>query len=67
MNRPANPWREPMVWLVFGLPAAALLAAIALIVILIRSSGSNTDDVTEPVQEASSTQAHATAPGQPPP
>jgi len=65
MNRPASPWREPMVWLVFGLPAAALLAAIALIVILVRSSGSNTDDVTEPAQETS--QGHVLAPGSPPP
>jgi hypothetical protein len=54
-----------MVWLVFGLPAAALLAAIALIVILVRSSGSNTDDVTEPAQETS--QGHVLAPGSPPP
>ena len=46
MSSPTSPWREPMVWLVAGLPAAALLAAIALIVILVRSSGSNTDDVS---------------------
>ncbi len=60
-----SPWREPMVWLVAGLPAVALLAAIALIVILVRSSGSNTDDVTEPAQETS--QGHVLAPGSPPP
>jgi uncharacterized protein len=66
MNEPAqSPWREPMVWLVFGLPAAALLAAIVLIVLLVRSSGSNTDDVTEPAPETS--QGHVLAPGSPPP
>jgi uncharacterized protein len=66
MNDPArSPWREPMVWLVAGLPAAAMLAAVVLIVILVRSSGSNTDDVTEPAQETS--QGHVLAPGSPPP
>jgi uncharacterized protein len=65
MSSPSGPWREPMVWLVAGLPAAALLAAIVLIVILVRSSGSNTDDVTEPVQETS--QGRVMAPGSPPP
>jgi hypothetical protein len=53
-----------MVWLVAGLPAAALLAAIALIVILVHTSGSNTDDVTEPQQTS---QGHLLAPGSPPP
>jgi hypothetical protein len=56
-----------MVWLVAGLPAAALLAAIVLIVILVRTSGSNTDDVTEPVQETSQAQGHDKAPGLPQP
>jgi hypothetical protein len=40
-KRPA--WREPMVWLVAAIPAAAVVATIALLVTASRSSG--TDDL----------------------
>jgi hypothetical protein len=54
-----------MVWLVFGIPAATLLAAIALVFILVRSD--RTDDVSDPAQEASQAQGREMAPGLPPP
>jgi hypothetical protein len=31
MNRPA--WREPMLWLVLGLPAACVVGLISLVVV----------------------------------
>jgi hypothetical protein len=51
--RPA--WREPMVWLVFAIPAASVVAAFALLVAAARSSG--TDDlVADKVQRTEQTQ-----------
>lgn len=41
------PWREPMVWLITALPLAAVIAGIALVVIAVRSGGS--DSVRDPV------------------
>jgi hypothetical protein len=32
-------WREPTMWLIFGLPAAAVAASVALIVSAVRSGG----------------------------
>ena len=52
-RRPA--WREPMVWLVAALPAASVAAAITLLVLAERSSG--TDDlVADPVQRTAQMQ-----------
>ena len=34
-------WREPMLWLVVGLPAAVIVAGIATLVIAVRSGGSD--------------------------
>ena len=33
-GQPRKAYREPMVWLVFGLPAAVVLASIAMLVSL---------------------------------
>lgn len=52
-----SPWREPMVWLVFGIPAATLLAAIVLVFILANEEAQGT---TQP-------QGREMAPGLPPP
>lgn len=65
MSGPRGAWREPMVWLVFGIPAATLLAAIVLVFILVRSD--RTDDATGPAQESSQAQGREMAPGLPPP
>lgn len=42
-----SPWREPMVWLMAGLPASSVIAGIALVIIAVRSGGADTvkDDV----------------------
>jgi hypothetical protein len=45
-QRPA--WREPMVWLTAGLPAASVVAGILLVVTAVRAGGA--DDVDAPVQ-----------------
>ena len=47
-------WREPMVWLVAGLPIASILASIALIVAAVRSGGADT--VTDQVQRVAQIQ-----------
>lgn len=36
-----HPWREPMVWLVVTIPAAAIIATISMLVVASRSSGNN--------------------------
>lgn len=57
----SSPWREPMVWLVFGIPAATLVAAIVLVFILA------TEQEQEPTQEQGQAQGREMAPGLPPP
>ncbi|QNP42224.1 FixH family protein [Lysobacter terrestris] len=52
-QRPA--WREPMVWLVAAIPAAAVIATIALLVVSARSSGNN-DAVADRVQRTAQVQ-----------
>lgn len=37
-----SPLREPMVWLMIGLPAASVIAGIALLVVAVRSGGADT-------------------------
>jgi hypothetical protein len=54
-NRPRAAWREPMVWLVFAIPAAAVVATVMLLVVAARSSG--TDDlVADQVQRTAQVQ-----------
>jgi hypothetical protein len=48
-------WREPMVWLVAAIPAAAVIGTIALLVVASRSSGTN-DAVADPVQRTAQVQ-----------
>lgn len=36
-----SPWREPMVWLVWGLPALVVIAGISTVVIAVRAGGSD--------------------------
>jgi hypothetical protein len=52
-KRPA--WREPMVWLVAAIPAAAVIGTIALFVVASRSSGTN-DAVDARVQRTAQVQ-----------
>ena len=42
-------WREPMVWLVFGLPLFAVVASLLLVFAAVRSSGN--DALVEPAQQ----------------
>jgi len=51
-RRPA--WREPMVWLVAGLPLASVIAGIGLLVIASRSGGS--DSIADPVRRTAQIQ-----------
>lgn len=50
-----SPWREPMVWLIAAIPAAAVIATIALLVTASRSSGNN-DAVADRVQRTAQVQ-----------
>lgn len=47
-------WREPMLWLVVGLPAAVIVAGIATLVIALRSGGS--DAIPEEVRRTAQVQ-----------
>lgn len=47
-------WREPMVWLVFGLPLASIVAGVALVIIAVRSGGA--DAVSDKVQRVAQVQ-----------
>ncbi|WP_313927628.1 FixH family protein [Pseudoxanthomonas sp.] len=47
-------WKEPMVWLVWGLPLASVVAGIWLVVVAVRSGGA--DVVTDKVQRVSQIQ-----------
>jgi hypothetical protein len=52
MNDKRPFWREPMVWLVAGLPAASIVASIILITVAVRTGGADTvtDDVKRVAQ-----------------
>lgn len=57
-----RPWyREPMVWLVWGLPGAVVVASFLTLSIAIRSSGS-VDAVRDPVQRVGKAQTFDLAP-----
>lgn len=53
-----------MVWLIAGIPAVTLLAAVALIVIMVRS---DKDDAAGPPHETSAPEGRELASGMPPP
>ena len=48
LNKTRSPWREPMVWLITALPLSAVVAGVWLLVVAVRSGGS--DAVADPVQ-----------------
>ena len=54
MSGQRPPWREPMLWLVAGLPVASVVAGFALLVIASRSGSS--DVVADPVQRTAQIQ-----------
>ena len=54
--------REPMVWLVFGLPAASVVAGLLLVATAVRSGGA--DEVTDKVQRHAQIQLTELAPDQ---
>jgi len=59
MNSPnpqkhASPWRNPVMWLVIGLPLLSIVAGVSLVVIAVRSGGA--DVVTDPVRRVSQIQ-----------
>ncbi|GAB3096189.1 FixH family protein [Lysobacter terrae] len=54
-TEPRSAWREPLVWLVAAIPAAAVVATIALLVVASRSSGNN-DVVADRVQRTAQVQ-----------
>ena len=53
-NRTASAWREPMVWLMVGLPLAAVIASIALVVTAVRTD--HNDSVRDDVQHTAQIQ-----------
>lgn len=59
-GRPAH--REPMVWLVWGLPAASVVAGLLLVVTAVRSGGA--DEVTDKVQRRAQIQVSELGPDQ---
>ena len=53
-GQPRKAYREPMVWLVFGLPAAVVVASIAMLVVGIRQRDGG--DVSDSVQRTAQIQ-----------
>jgi uncharacterized protein len=53
-ERTASPWRNPMVWLMVGLPSTAVVAGIATLVIAMRAGGG--DVISEEVQRTAQIQ-----------
>src|SRR5690606_13585088 len=49
-----SPWRNPVMWLVVGLPLLSIVAGVGLVVIAVRSGGA--DVVTDPVRRVSQIQ-----------
>lgn len=54
MTEKTSFWREPMVWLVVGLPLASVVAGVGLVIIASRSGSS--DSLTEDVQRVAQIQ-----------
>jgi uncharacterized protein len=53
-ERSASPWRNPMVWLMVGLPLAAVVAGTGTLIIAVRAGGS--DVVSDKVQRTAQIQ-----------
>lgn len=54
MNDTRSPWREPMLWLVFGIPAATVIAGLATFAIALRAG--SIDSVPAPVSRVAQAQ-----------
>lgn len=54
MSEVRPPWREPMVWLVFGIPAATVIAGLATFAIALRAG--SIDSVAAPVSRVAQAQ-----------
>ena len=54
MNDRRSAWREPMVWLVFGIPAATVLAGLATLAIALRAG--SIDPIAAPVSRLAKAQ-----------
>lgn len=54
MNDTRSPWREPMLWLVFGIPAATVIAGMATFAIALRAG--SIDSVPAPVSRVAQAQ-----------
>ncbi|MEL1265426.1 FixH family protein [Pseudoxanthomonas putridarboris] len=60
---PSRPlWKEPMLWLVFGLPLASIVAGVGLVVTAVRAGGA--DSVTDHVQRVAQIQTTDLGPDQ---
>lgn len=60
---PSRPfWKEPMLWLVFGLPLASIVAGVGLVVVAVRAGGA--DSVTDRVQRVAQIQTTDLGPDQ---
>lgn len=55
-----SPWREPMVWLMIGLPAASVVVGLALVVAAVRSGGA--DEVSDDVRSTAQMQVSELGP-----
>ena len=55
-------WREPMLWLVFGLPLASIVAGVGLVIVAVRAGGA--DSVTDQVQRVAQIQTTDMGPDQ---
>ncbi|KAF1717206.1 FixH family protein [Pseudoxanthomonas wuyuanensis] len=62
MNQQKKWWREPMIWLVAGLPLASIVAGVGLVVIAVNSGGADT--VTDRVQRVAQIQTADLGPDQ---
>jgi hypothetical protein len=54
MTEKKSSWREPMLWLVFGLPLASIVAGVGLVIVASRSGSS--DSLTDNVQRVAQIQ-----------
>lgn len=53
MAPPESPWRNPMVWLVAGIPAASIVAGIGLVIVAVRQPN---DAITDKVRRTAQIQ-----------
>lgn len=53
MAPPESPWRNPMVWLVAGIPAASIVAGVGLVVVAVRQPN---DAITDKVRRTAQIQ-----------